>query len=127
MEKFLQSPEEKRLRRLRAGVITTGIGMAAFAASFLATLAEEDFAILLIPTFITFMTGLSVVINGLLFTLPRKKSSGHLDESLPSGLRGMTPPVYQQPLINARTNDLALPSPMPSVTDHTTHHLKQKP
>jgi len=126
LEKFLRSPEEKRLRRIRAGVLTTGIGLAGFAASFLAALAEEDFVVLLIPTFIMFMVGLGIVLNGLLFTTRRKKSSDTLDEKLPAGLRGMNPPAYQQPLVNVRTNDLALPSPVPSVTDHTTHHLKQK-
>ena len=126
LEKFLQSPEEKRLRRLRAGVLTTGIGLAGFAASFIVTMAEADFAILLIPTFIMFMVGLGIVINGLLFTTPRKKSSGTLEEKLPAGLKGMSPPAYQQPPVNVRTNDLALSSPMTSVTDHTTHHLKQK-
>jgi len=126
LEKFLQSPEEKRLRRIRVGVLTTGIGLAGFAASFLATLEEKDFVALLIPTFIMFMVGLGIVINGLLFTTPRKKSAGTLEGKLPAGLKGMSPPAYQQPPVNVRTNDLALPAPVPSVTDHTTHHLKQK-
>jgi hypothetical protein len=127
LEKFLRSPEEKKLRRIRAGVLTTGIGLAASVAALLASFAEEDFVGMLIPAFITFMVGLAVLVNGLLFTVRKQKSSAELEEKLPPGLRGLTPPVYQQPLVNARTNDLAIPSPMPSVTDHTTHHLKQKP
>jgi hypothetical protein len=126
-EKFLRSPEEKRLRRIRAGVLTTGIGLAASIGSLLGSFAEEDFVGMLIPSFITFMVGLAVLVNGLLFTVRKQKSSAaEIEEKLPTGLRGLTPPVYQQPLVNARTNDLAIPSPMPSVTDHTTHHLKQK-
>jgi hypothetical protein len=125
-EKFLRSPEEKRLRRIRAGVITSGIGLAGSIASVLASLAEEDFIVMLFPAFILLMVGLAILINGLWFTVSKQKSSAETEEQLPQGLRGLTSPVYQQPLVNARTNDLGLPSPMPSVTDHTTHHLKQK-
>jgi hypothetical protein len=125
-EKFLQSPEEKRLRRVRIGMVTTAIGLAGSVASFLLAMAESDFFPLLIPCFIMFMVGLSVVINGLVFTVPRKRSSIDSGDVLPPArLSGMT--RTEPPAPNVRTNDLALPSPMPSVTDHTTHHLKQKP
>ena len=125
-EKFLRSPEEKRLRRIRAGVITSGIGLAGSIASVLASLAEEDFIVMLFPAFILLMVGLAILINGLWFTVRKQKSSAETEEQLPQGLKGLTSPAYQQPLVSARTNDLGLPSPMPSVTDHTTHHLKQK-
>ena len=121
-EKFLQSPEEKRLRRVRAGVITSGIGLAVSIAVFLAAMVEDDFLPMLAPAFTTLIIGLSMVINGLWFTLPRKKPSGELRDSVPAKLSGFT--NYEPPQLNANTNDLALRVPVSSVTDHTTHHLK---
>ena len=41
-EKFLESPEEKRLRRIRAGVITAAIGLGATSLSFLMAMDKID-------------------------------------------------------------------------------------
>src|ERR1044072_3739210 len=42
IEKFLESPEEKRLRRIRAGVITALVGLAAAFVIFLASIDSHD-------------------------------------------------------------------------------------
>ena len=126
LDKFLRTPEERRLRRIRIGVIVSGIGLASLVSAFLAALGDSDFLPMLVPTFIIMMVGLSVVINGVFFTLPRKKLTDGAAAKIPAKLRGVSAPEYQQPLVNSTTNDLGLPSPVPSVTDHTTHHLKSK-
>jgi hypothetical protein len=42
LEKFLESPEEKRLRRVRAGVITGLVGLGVALVIFLASLEAHD-------------------------------------------------------------------------------------
>ena len=130
-EKFLESPEERRLRRLRAGVITASVGFAIALAAFLAALAKSDFFPFMVPGFITFMVGIGVIINGLLFTLPRKELPGATSDALSqqaldaAGSRAK----YEPPLAAAGlTNELG-PGTNPqlaSVTEHTTHHLKTR-
>ena len=127
-EKFLESPEEKRLRRLRAGVITAAIGFGASVAAFFVALDKSDFLVVLVPTFMVLMIGIGIILNGLLFTLPRKKLPGDGYDALAqqaldaAGDRAK----YEAPVAGAFTNELG-PGTNPqlaSVTEHTTHHLK---
>src|SRR5689334_3465808 len=128
-EKFLESPEEKRLRRLRAGVITASVGLGASVVAFLLALDKSDFIPLIMPGFITFMVGLGIIINGLLFTTMRKRLPGDASDALAQkaldsaqSRAGYEPP----PLAAGLTNELG-PDTNPrliSVTEHTTHHLK---
>jgi len=74
VEKFLESPEERRLRRIRAGVITALSGLApVFLLIILgAPINEKDISgILALAGIAAFMVGLALVINGLLFSLPK--------------------------------------------------------
>jgi hypothetical protein len=124
-EKFLESPEEKRLRRIRAGVITAAIGLGASVVMLLMALDKSDFFPFVTPAFITFLVGLGMVINGMMFTVPRKKLPGNADDALSQKMldSGVSRPPYEAPAI--LTNELA-PSPKPqitSITEHTTHHL----
>ena len=126
-EKFLESPEERRLRRLRAGVITCSIGFALTLVSFIAALGNGDFFIIL-PGFITFMIGLGIIVNGLLFTVPRKQLPGaESDARAQEVLDSMHNRTrYEPPVAGSLTNEHA-PGTNPqlaSVTEHTTHHLK---
>src|SRR5437870_7661087 len=80
VEKFLESPEEKRLRRLRSGVITALIGLAVGIPALVmtATVHNDDFLIFLgyfVFGAVTFATGLGLVLNGLLFSRPHKSRS----------------------------------------------------
>jgi hypothetical protein len=127
-EKFLESPEEKRLRRLRAGVITAAIGLGATAVMFVLALDRGDLLPLMIPGFITFMVGLGVIVNGLLFTLPRKNLPGDVSDALAQEVLDSTQnrAAYLAPLVAGPTNELG-PGTNPqlaSITEHTTHHLK---
>src|SRR5438876_5609726 len=78
VDKFLESPEEKRLRRLRAGTITALIGLAVgILALLLFPIVHKDEAEIFLGwmltlALITFATGLGLLINGLLFSRARK-------------------------------------------------------
>jgi len=113
IEKFLESPEERRLRRIRAGLITAAIGLGATIGTLLLALDESDFLVFLAPTLVAFFVGLGVMINGLWFTLPRKVFPQPSWDSLP-----------QEPELVQRTPTPGYqPLPASSVTEHTTHQL----
>lgn len=121
IEKFLESPEEKRLRRVRKGTVVASIGLSAtIAFAVVASIVDEDFLILAGLGVVTLFIGLSLVINGLLFTVPKKVLS---DKS---------PDARSQRELDAAksaTNELVLPEPndiFSSVTEQTTQHLKEK-
>ena len=74
IEKFLESPAEKRLRRMRNGMIVSSIGFGgAIGFSIMNIFLKEDFLVMLAGlSVITFFIGLSFVINGLLLSIPKK-------------------------------------------------------
>jgi hypothetical protein len=127
-EKFLESPEERRLRRVRAGIITAAIGMGATIVGFL--MAMDKFAVFpfITPALVTFLVGLGIVINGLLFTLPRKQLPGDRSDALSQNLLDSSiNRAYEAPLPAGNlTNELptAAKGQRTSITEHTTHHLK---
>jgi hypothetical protein len=126
MEKFLESPEEKRLRRIRAGVITASVGLGATIVTFIMAMEKSDFLPFVGAGFITFLVGLGVVLNGLFFSVPRKKLPGSEKDALEQELLDSTL-QYQGPQLPTKTNELSLPEKAPgSITEHTTHHLHSK-
>lgn len=126
-EKFLESPEERRLRRLRAGVITASLGFGAALVAFLLALDDSDLLPMIVPGFITFIIGIGIIINGLLFTLPRKNLGGAYDALAQKALDFAQNRVRNEtPASGNLTNELG-PGTHPqlaSITEHTTHHLK---
>lgn len=121
IEKFLESPEEKRMRRMRMGMILSSVGVgAAIALSAVAVLArKEEFLFLAGLGFINFFIGLGFILNGIFSTVPRKslrdRSSDADSQRVLDGAAGTT-------------GDLKLPEPVnlfSSVTEHTTKHLKE--
>ena len=126
-EKFLESPEEKRLRRVRRGVITACIGLGLTIVFFLMAMGDSDFLPLIAPGFVTFLVGLGVLINGVWFTAPRKQLPGDSQDALAQTLLDSTA-KYDAPQLRALTNELAPAARIPaaSVTEHTTHHLGSK-
>lgn len=132
IEKFLESPEEKRLRRVRAGVVTASIGLGATLLIFLMSLEAPDLIPFISLGLITFFIGLGLVINGLVFTLPRKRIDDRSNEAqsqkeLEAGMQSASP-VNQLSPFSHSTNDLPSSTDQivgrPSVTEHTTHQLK---
>ena len=118
IEKFLESPEEKRLRRIRTGTLIAAIGAgAAIAFTLVAVLVDGDLAVIAGMGLVTLFIGLSFIINGLSFTVPKKML---LDKSSDAD---------QQRELDAKTSDLVLPAAndgYASVTESTTRHLAEK-
>jgi hypothetical protein len=127
--KFLESPEEKRLRRVRAGVVTAAIGIGGALLLFLMSLASNDLIPFIALGVITFLIGIGLVINGLAFTIPRKTLADRSEEGRAQreleATGGYVP--HQLAANSQSTNDLQNPvnsiAGRPSVTEHTTHHL----
>lgn len=121
IEKFLESPEEKRLRRMRAGMIMSSIGIgAAIGISAVGILKKDDDLFFLAGLgVVAFFIGLGFILNGLFLTVPRK------------ALADKTPEADQQRVLDRTsgdTNDLRLPeapaaTSFVSVTENTTQHL----
>jgi hypothetical protein len=137
IEKFLESPEEKRLRRLRSGMITALIGLAVAipAIPILANTHDQDAEIFLMYVIIagtvTFATGLGFLLNGLLFSKPRKGVEDRSAEAQQQQLvdLGYTPPprANSEPgVLRAGTTSNLARSPGASVTENTTQHLKSQ-
>ena len=133
LEKFLESPEEKRLRRLRAGVITALIGLGMSLAIFLASLQASDLIPFIALGLIVLFIGIGIVINGVFLTIPRKTFADRSAEAdaqreLESQIQNFAPPANQPRPLAPSTNDLTTSVDQrlgrTSVTEHTTHHLK---
>ncbi len=126
IEKFLESPEEKRLRRMRVGMLIAGIGLGTAIAFTLLTafVREKDIFMVAALGLITFFIGLSFVINGMLLTVPKKDVSDKSSEA--DSQRELDSHTNQ---LDAKTNELVLPEAnqtFASVTELTTQHLKEK-
>ena len=131
LEKFLESPEEKRLRRVRSGVVSAAIGLGATLLIFLMSLNQHDLIPFISLGVIAFLIGLGLVINGLAFTIPRKTIADRSRDALAQKeLEARAQSAYsanQLSVGSQTTNDLPSPDSRiaepSSVTEHTTHHL----
>jgi len=134
IEKFLESPDEKRMRRMRAGVIVSSIGVGATILMFImaGVARPEDLQGFLGGAglgIVTFCIGLGLLLNALWFTRPRKGLTDHSADARSQNLldAGYGPPQLrsgaeaQLPNRSPTTSNLAQPG---SVTEHTTLHLK---
>jgi hypothetical protein len=127
VEKFLETPEERRLRHMRDGTITACTGIGIIILSIALLMVTHTAAAGLIPGAagaLVLMVGLGIMLAGALFTVPRRAAtrlplpsrndpaSRGLDTD-PSGLPAGMPP-----------NRIAAP---PSVTEETTDLLGDRP
>ncbi|MBI4853869.1 MAG: zinc ribbon domain-containing protein [Acidobacteria bacterium] len=140
VEKFLESPAERRLRRLRAGVITSAVGLGATT-----ILLFSKVVIMPIAMFgwsaglLVFLIGLGVIINGLLFSTPKEtipdrtidRHSLFANEQQPNyplnNTNHFEPPSSL--FTNNSPSDISNAqylAPPPSVTEHTTRQLQLK-
>jgi hypothetical protein len=122
IEKFLESPEEKRLRRMRAGMLLSsiGLGTAVGMAIVSAFMRDQDVIFLVSLGIIAFFFGLGFIMNGILLTVPKKSLSDRSSDA-----------ESQRRLDRVgNTNELELPPPsadiFSSVTENTTRHLEEK-
>lgn len=126
IERFLESPEEKRLRRLRVGMIIGSVGLGvAIALSIVTAFALdrkdiEEYLFLAGLGVITFFIGLGFFLNGYFLTVPKKET---VDNSAAGDRQRELDAVdYAKP-------ELPQPSAqsfVSSVTDHTTRHLDEE-
>ena len=127
IEKFLESYEEKRLRRVRIGVVTaaSGLGGAIFMALMSAFIRDAD-ALLGVAGLgvATFLIGIGLIINALYFTKPRKLLEDHSPDARAQNLldAGYAAPQLRSPTTSNLSNAAGA-----SITEHTTHHLNTKP
>ena len=130
VEKFLESPEEKRLRRVRVGTIISATGLGAgtlgLIMSAVVTGPDIEAALWIGGLGVTaFTLGIGFIVNGLLFTKPRKM----LDKtSLDANMANLLDAGYQPPasISDGRTPTTSnLKAAGSSVTEHTTLNLKK--
>jgi uncharacterized membrane protein YjfL (UPF0719 family) len=137
IEKFLESYEEKRLRRVRAGVIVAasglGTGLLGMAMALALTGPDAESALVIVGLgAVAFAIGLGLVLNGVAFTRPRKgledlSSEARSQNLLDSGYAspqlkvGAAPPSFR-----SQTTSNLKPASGSSVTEGTTHHLSSK-
>lgn len=121
IEKFLESPEERRLRTVRTGSIITFVGLAAtIAFSIVGSISKDDAFFAAAAGFIAMFVGIAFVVNGLLFTVPKMSIEDRTSEGLSQ---------RDLDLAAAQTNDLILPESrhsFTSVTDETTQNLREE-
>jgi hypothetical protein len=122
IEKFLESPEERRLRRMRTGMLLSSIGLGTAIGISLVSMVmkDEDIIFLAALGLVAFFIGLGFILNGVFLTIPKK---GLSDKSSDADSQ------RELDVIKGQTNDLVLPestSLFSSVTEHTTQHLKEK-
>jgi hypothetical protein len=124
IEKFLESPEEKRMRRMRNGTIVASVGLGVAIGFIIAStlMRDEGFFFFVGLGIVTFFIGLSLIINGLLFTIPKKIISNKSTEATSQ---------RELDVADAQPNELLMPKQSDdgvssSVTEHTTHRLKEK-
>lgn len=124
IEKFFESPQERRLRRIRAGVIMAMIGLGATLFFLLMSLKEEDLAFLVAIGVSAFLIGLGVVINGLLLTVPKEQSGVRAFNAIKEEIERSVKPADTREELPTAARQMGLVS---SVTEHTTHRLPNDP
>jgi len=125
IEKFLESPEEKRLRRVRSGVVTASVGLGATLLLVLLSLQSHGDGLAMAGAgIIVFLIGLGIILNGLQFTVARKSVPDNSSEALTQkALDQSNIPSVQSIAELAPADGLPLSS---SVTEHTTYRLPEK-
>jgi len=119
---FLRSPEEMRLGRVRAGMVAASVGISATILFVIVSLVSgnERFLIAAAGGLVPFFVGISILLNGLYFTIPKGQNldaqSGDSELNVIMDYRAQTA---------RELAGTAQPPGAPSVTEHTTHHLSQ--
>ena len=125
IEKFLESPEERRMRHLREGVLTAAVGLGALLASWLlgALIYDHDVRVLALMGFgagtVVFLVGLGIFMNARWFTVLPKGTlpqPGNLKQQIRSE-RVTTGSLQQE-------SPSQPPSNIASVTEGTTRQLR---
>jgi hypothetical protein len=127
IEKFLESPEEKRLRRMRVGTIISTVGLGATMCMLIMSLAaqaadKEGFMLASGLGVACFFIGIGFLLNAFFFTRPRTNVSDH---SADARAQSAIDAGYNQPQLHSPTTSNLAP-PAGSVTENTTLHLRNE-
>jgi len=119
IEKFLESPAEKRLRRIRTGAIIMLVGIGVFLAFGFLGMAKDggDDGLLFISGLgvVAGSIGLAFLVNGLFFTIAGGDTADATEEA------------ERKKLLDSLSSDKQLPdASVFSTTEHTTQHLDEK-
>ena len=128
------SPEEKRLREIKAGVITASVGLGLMiflfvlmggivASGRVSDAAAEILTRLWIVGVLPLLIGLAVLFNGMFVS---KRGVGLAAHETDTGTKELDAPQAGNYLSPADTSDLVSSVPF-SVTDRTTRHLQKEP
>ena len=127
IEKFLESPEEKRMRGIRGGVVVSAAGLGGtvfmlLMSAFAQRADAETFLGVAGLGVACFLIGIGLIINALFFTKPRQRLEDHSAEAQAQSFAdtGYGPPQ----LLKAPTTSNLTPAAGFSVTENTTKHLK---
>jgi hypothetical protein len=124
VEKFLESPEERRLRQLRNGVISTAIGIGVILGSVLLSATPDKYDAELLAFLggcggiVLLLIGLGIIVNARWLTVPRKSEDLLL---IPKKV------ALDQRISNVSTTGEIPPEQEPglaSVTEGTTRQLR---
>lgn len=125
IEKFLESPQQRRLRGIRRGVVTSAIGLGATLFFLVWSMNEKDMFFTIGLGVTAFLIGLGLILNALLFTVPKQAVRPPLPDIRPRALVDDAPrPVLQ---VKRELTTAEPLGPPPSVTEQTTHHLSDSP
>jgi hypothetical protein len=119
VEKFLEPPEERRLRRVRAGTVSAFIGLGATVFFGLFAALERDMVPMIGLGIVMFLIGLAMLVNAWLFTIPKSKRPTD-EQAERDRLRDMLGAHSPR---DAEARYLA---PPPSVIEHTTRELPRE-
>src|SRR6185369_964892 len=125
IEKFLESPQQRRLRGIRTGVVTSAIGLGATLFFLVWSMNEKDMFFLIGLGATAFLIGLGLILNALLFTVPRQTVPRAFSNIPQKSLMAEAPDRVLQVKRELTTAETL--APPPSVTEQTTHHLSASP
>ena len=135
IEKFLESPKEKRLRRMRTGVITAASGLGTSIVGLVLASVIYGYVGQALTVggaglgLLMFLIGLGLILNAVRFTEPGKAVDNN---SYQAESQNLIEPAYASPQLKSgelpsfrspTTSNLAQ-TPGPSIIEHTTRHLK---
>jgi hypothetical protein len=124
-ERLRRQEEEQRLARLRGGTITAAVGLGLIMLFQLLRVVDDRALILVGPSVLVLLVGLGVIVNGLLFTVPKSAATAAPKDAAPDARRPSLNDNATSELDAPRAElSAASPSFIPaSVTEHTTQHL----
>ena len=122
IEKFLESPHERRLRQMREGVITSSIGLGAALFFYLMNIAKGSPIFLVALGVTCFLLGLGMILNGMFLTVPGQQAP---DRSLDVSKLGDL--SLNDSIGHALPTSRHTSSGVPSVTENTTNLLPNEP